>query len=385
MKTGVPIGRILGVRVRMHPTWFLVLALVILSVVAVGVPGADPMPVNLRWLVAIAAASLFFGSVLLHELAHALAARRRGMVVTDMTLFIFGGPPGVDQDAPDARSEAFIAASGPIVSLVLAAVGLGLWFVIPAGTGDVALLAGGVAWWVGMGNLLLAGFNLVPGFPMDGGRLLRALLWARTRDFMRATRLAALAGRAFALALIAGGIAWALNSELILGIWLAFIGWFLHQAAEGSYRRLEFSRLMTGIRVADVMEPDVAVVGPNLTLDTLVEQHLMTGRASFYPVTMDGTLVGTIDISQVSRVPRTQWAVTRVTDVMTRGEQMQTLTQPLSIMDAMHRFEETGMPAFPVVAEGERGELLGLVTREGMLRALRHRAVLRTQSTGERP
>jgi Zn-dependent protease/predicted transcriptional regulator len=385
VKPGLPVGSILGIRVRMHPSWFIVFALVVLAVVAVGVPGEELLPTNPRWAMALLVAGLFFVSVLLHELAHALAARRRGMAMNEVTLFIFGGPPGIDHDAPNARSEAFIAAAGPALSVGLATIGLGLWLLIGDPAGEIAQVASGTAWWVGMGNLVLAAFNLVPGFPMDGGRLLRALFWARTGDLLRATRLATLAGKAFAYGLMVGGLAWALGGEVILGIWLLFIGWFLKQAADGSYRRAEFNQLVHGIRVSDVMEQDVAVVGPNLTLDTLVEQHLMTGRASFYPVTMEGTLVGTVDIAQVSRVPRGDWPLTRVTDVMTRGDKMQTLTRPASVMDAMARFDESGAPAIPVVDEGERPELLGLVTREGVLRALRHRAVLRPQRSGEHP
>ncbi len=385
MKPGIIVGSVLGVRVRVHPSWIFIFALVILSLVAVGVPGEEQLPNNLRWVLAIAVACLFFVSVLLHELAHALTARRRGMTVDEITLFIFGGPPNVDQDVPDARTEAIVAGAGPLVSILLAVAGLAVWSVVGSGTTDAALLASGAAWWVGMSNLLLALFNLIPGFPMDGGRLLRAAAWGFTGDFMRATRIASLAGRAVAYGLIAGGLAWALGGEVILGIWLAFIGWFLNQAAAGSYRRVEFSQLVDGIRVQDVMEKDVAVVNPNLTLDTLIGQHQMTGRASFYPVTLEGTLVGTVDIAQVSQIPRSEWPMTRVTDVMARGDEIQTLTQPLSVMDAMTRFEESGAAAIPVVDEDDRRQLLGLVTREGLLRALRHRSVFRPQGSGERP
>ncbi|HSH22215.1 MAG TPA: site-2 protease family protein [Candidatus Caenarcaniphilales bacterium] len=385
MKLGLSIGTVLGIRVRLHPSWFLVFALVILSLVAVGVPGEEELPNALRWLLAIVVATLFFGSVLVHELAHALAARRRGLAVDEITLFIFGGPPSIEQDARDARSEAIIAGAGPLVSIVLAGLGFALWAVTGDAAGDAARVASGVGWWLGMSNVVLCGFNLIPAFPMDGGRMLRALMWRVTGDNMRATRFASLAGRAFGYGLIAGGFALALSGAIVLGIWLAFIGWFLNQAAQGTYRRVEFTRLVDGIRVSDVMEQEVAVVGPNLTLDTLVEQHLMSGRASLYPVTMEGTLVGTVDIAQVSRVPRSDWPVTRVTDVMTRGEEIQTLTRPASVMDAMTRFEETGAPAIAVVAEDDRRELLGLVTRDGLLRALRHRAVLRPYRGGERP
>ena len=383
MRPGVPIGRLFGVRVRVHPSWFIVFALVVVSLATVGVPGERELTDSLRWSLAIIVAAFFFLSVLIHELAHALVARRRGVRVDEITLFIFGGPPAVEREAPDARSEAFIAAAGPVVSIAIALVALGIWAVLGAAAGDVALLVRGVAWWAGMSNLLLSAFNLIPGYPMDGGRLLRAVLWGVTGDFMRATRLAALTGRVFAYGLIAAGVAWAVGGEIIPGIWLALIGWFLNQAAEGSYRRVEFGRLVDGIHVRDVMERDVAVVGPNLTLDTLVQQHVMAGKASLYPVTVDGELVGTVDMSQISRVARGEWPTTRVTEIMTRGDDVSTITSPETGMDAMTRFEETGAPAIPVVAEDDRRRLLGLVTRDGLIRALRRRAALRPQASGE--
>lgn len=383
MRGGLPFGRVLGIRVRVHPSWFVVLALVVVSLAALGVPGEAELPQGVRWVLGFIVAGLFFVSVLVHEVSHALVARRRGLVVDELMLLIFGGPPSVEQEAPDARSEALIAAAGPFVSIVVAGVGLALWLLVGNAQGEAAQVIAGAGWWLGTSNLVLAAFNLIPGFPMDGGRLLRALLWRVTGDFLRATRLASISGRVFGYGMIAAGLAWALGGEVVLGIWLAFIGWFLNLAAEGSYRRVEFSRLVEGIRVRDVMEEDVAVVNPNLTLDTLVEQHLMSGRASLYPVTMDGSLVGTVDIGQVSRVPRSDWPVTRVTDVMTRGENLSTLTRPASVMDAMSRFEETGAPAIPVVAEDDRRRLIGLVTRDGLLRALRHRAALRPQGSSE--
>lgn len=382
MRPGLPIGRLFGIRLRAHPSWFIVLALIIVSLAAIGVPGEE-IASEQRWAIGLAVAGSFFLSVLVHELAHALVARRVGVPVEEVTLFIFGGPPGVERDAPSPRAEAAIAAAGPALSLAIALVGLALWGVLEPIPGDAARVAAGVAWWVASSNLLLGVFNLVPGFPMDGGRLLRAVVWGITRDYMRATRVAALTGRAFGYGLIAAGVAWALAGEIILGIWLALIGWFLNQAAEGSYRRIEFGRLVEGISVRDVMEQDVAVVSPNLTLDTLVEQHLMSGRASLYPVTTDGELVGTVDLGQVGRVRRSDWPSTRVTDVMTRGEQMSTLTLPAPVMDAMTRFEETGAPAIPVVAEENRRQLLGLVTRDGLIRALRTRAGLRRRGSGQ--
>ena len=372
------IGRVLGVEIRLHPSWFVIFALVTISLATLGSPaGERQLPDAMRWLLAVVVSVLFFASVVVHELAHALVGRRLGILVKEITLFIFGGAAALEQDTPNARTEALVAAAGPIASLVTGGAFLAVWGLTRGNELDVVRLIGAAAFWLGTMNLLLAVFNLVPGFPMDGGRLLRSIIWGVTHDFVRATRIATLVGRAFAYLMMAAGFMRAISGEVIEGLWLAFIGWFLNQAAEASYKRVAVEKLVEGIQVRDVMDRAVPAVGPNLTLDTLVDQHLLGGQASLYPVTHDGDLVGTIDIAQVSRVPRSEWPVTRVTDVMTRGKGLVTLTEPDPLWQAVTRFEETGTPAIPVV-DGETGRrLLGLVTRDGVFRALRARAQLR--------
>jgi Zn-dependent protease/predicted transcriptional regulator len=380
---GLGLGRILGIRILIHPSWFVIFALVVFSLATLGAPAGDGAALSApaRWVVAFIVALLFFASVLVHELAHALVARRRGVQVSEITLFIFGGAANLEQDAPDPRTEAVISAAGPLASILLGGIFLGAWFVTRGADVEVLQAFSGISFWLGVSNLMLAVFNLIPGFPMDGGRLLRSLIWSVTKDFVRATRVATLVGRAFAYGLIALGFVIALNGggvdSVINGIWLAFIGWFLNQAAESSYRRVEFERLVEGIRVRDVMDREVPTIGPNLTIDTLVDQHFLTGEASLYPVTMDGDLMGTIEIGQVSRIPRTNWPVTRVTDVMSRGGALVTLTEPQTLMDAVSRFEESGLSAIPVVDGEDARRLVGIVTRDGLFRAIKHRAALR--------
>lgn len=379
---GVSIGRILGVRILLHPSWFVIFALVIITIVGSlsgdGIPG-QRVSLGLRWVIAIGFALLFFGSVLVHELAHALVARRRGLVVSEITLFIFGGAANLEQEAPDARTEALVAVAGPLSSLVLGAAFLAGSFLFPASAraDDVSEIPRTIMVSLGGANLLLAVFNLIPGFPMDGGRLLRAFVWGVTHDFLRATRVATLIGRALAYVLIGVGFFLALNGQVVNGVWLAFIGWFLNQAAETSYRRVAIEKLVEGIAVRDVMDRDVRVVNPNLTLDTLVDQHLLSGEASLYPVTLDDELVGTVEIGQVSRVARTSWPHTRVTDVMSRGDAMVVMTEPEPLWDAVSRFEESRINAIPVVDAETRRKLQGLLTRDGVFRALRNRAHLR--------
>jgi Zn-dependent protease/predicted transcriptional regulator len=372
------LGRVLGVEIRLHATWFFVFLLVVVSLATMGTrPGETPVSLPVRLLLAALVAVLFFGSVVLHELAHAVVARRHGIMVREITLFIFGGAATLEQESPDPRTELLVAGVGPLSSAGIAGVFFAAWLLLSGSGSEPLQVLAGPALELASINLLLAAFNLIPGFPMDGGRLLRAVVWGATKDFVRATRIATRVGRIFAYLLIGIGFVIALRVDVVGGLWLSFIGWFLNHAAEASYKRVALEKLMEGIRVQDVMEREVASVSPNLTLDTLVDQHLLSGRASLYPVIHDGDLVGTVEIGQVSRVPRGDWSVTRVTDVMTRGTGLVTLTEPQPLWQAVTRFEESGTPAIPVVDAEDGRRLLGLVTRDGVFRALRARAQLR--------
>jgi Zn-dependent protease len=375
---GFTVGRLFGVEIRLHVTWFLVFVLVVLSVPSVSLSGEAELSAVARLTVAGVVALLFFASVVAHELAHALVAKRRGIAVKEITLFIFGGAAKLEQESPNPRTEALVAAAGPITTVVIALLFGAVWAGLRDNDAEIVQIVAQSALWLGSINLLLAVFNLIPGFPMDGGRVLRALLWAGTKNFVRATRIATLVGRAFAYLLIGIGVVIALRTgDFIGGLWLSFIGWFLSNAAETSYRRVALEKLIEGVRVHDVMERNVAQVSPNLTLDTLVDQHLLSGQAMFYPVVLDDVLVGTVDIGQVSRIPRANWPLTRVTDVMTRGPAMVTVSEPDTLWQAVTRFEETGTPAIPVVDASDPRRLLGLLTRDGVFRALRARAQLR--------
>ena len=206
---GIPIGRVFGVRILLHPSWFIIFALVVVSIAFLFTNAQSPsrlewtMPI--AWIAGVVGALLFFLSVLIHEMAHALVARRRGLEVTEIILFIFGGAANLEQDAPNARTEALVAVVGPLASLVLGGLFLGLWSIVPPP--QHAADAGGVLYdlapILGGSNLVLALFNLIPGFPMDGGRILRAIVWGISGDFLRATRVATLVGRLIAYGMIA--------------------------------------------------------------------------------------------------------------------------------------------------------------------------------------
>lgn len=378
---GMKLFSVAGVRVMVHPSWFVIFALVVATLASVG---GEEVGGNLntasRWIVAFLVAILFFGSVLVHELSHALVARRFGINVPQISLFIFGGVASLDEEAPSARAEGLIAVAGPLASGLL---GAGFFGIAYVARGVDSPMADVVFWtcnWLGLSNVALAVFNLIPGFPMDGGRILRAILWAVTRDFMRATRIASVFGRVVGQIIIIGGIFWSLQGDPIDGIWLVLIGWFLSRAAATSYKQAALERLVEGINVGDVMDANVPVVNPTLTLDTLADQHLMAGQSGFYAITNGDQLIGTIDVDQIRRVPRGQWTTTRVGEVMRQGDDIVTLTQPQPIMDAVNRFEQSGAQAFPVVAVDDARHLLGMITREALLVALQKRAKVQAQA-----
>lgn len=376
MRAGFPIGRILGIGIRLHLSWIFVVALVVVFMGDSELPGAPLLDLPLRWAAGIAIALLFFVSVLAHELAHALVARRWGLPVEELTLYVFGGSMTVDRQPPRPRAEAEIALAGPLLSLAVGAALFAGWWLTTMVQGPLSSAAGWVALWVAMANVLLGGLNLAPGLPMDGGRIVRAAVWARTGDYVRGSRSAAASGRTIGLAIIAGGLAVAALGDVAIGLWLTITGWFLRQAAGLSYRRAEVGRLVEGVRVGELMDADVAVIGPNLTLDTLLDQHSMSGGVGLYPVTVDGALVGTVEVSRLRRVPRAEWSMTRVTEVMTVPDDAAALTVETAAMEALMRFERSRASAFPVVDKGNRRLLRGILTRDRLIEALQRRAAL---------
>lgn len=378
------IGPLLGVRLVVSLSWLVVFVLIIVALEALQVFPAE-IPAVVRWLGAALVGLSFFASVAVHELAHAFVARRAGVPVSEVGLAIIGTQGQLERRAATPRAEAAIAIAGPLVSLAIGGLLMGLWAAVGRDPASALLVVGEVAWLLGMSNVLLGAVNLLPGFPFDGGRLLRAVLWARTQDFMRGSRLASLAGRALAYAVIALGLAWAATGEVLNGAWLALLGWFINQAARMHFRRLEVNQLVEGLSVGDVMDREYPVIGPNLTLDTLLEQQALEGTVSVYPVTDDGRLVGALDIERARRHPRGRWTSLRVGEVMTLADRLPPLTTLSSVMDALLFFDRTRARALPVTDGTAARRLVGMLTREGLIDVLRARSRAASQlATAER-
>ncbi|MGH2456273.1 MAG: M50 family metallopeptidase [Candidatus Limnocylindria bacterium] len=360
------IGSIAGIRIALHPSWLVIAFLVTYSLAVGALPdtfgGWDPA---LYWVVAASVAALFFASVLAHELSHALVAGRFGIKVSDITLFIFGGAASLEGDARTPRQEALIAFAGPLCSLALG----GLLYAVNLVVGQPQVSA--VVGWLAYINVALGAFNLIPGFPMDGGRILRALLWKLRGDQFAATRNAAAVGRGFGYLLIVGGVFVAFQTGgLFSGIWLALIGWFISTAAEATVAQMSVQRSLQGVKVRDVMDPEPPSVSPNETVADLVNERLMRGEGrSFLVRHDDGGLAGIVTLTDVKRVAREAWPTARVTDLMTRYADLAVVHPEDELSEALNQLQEREVNQLPVVDEDGRS-VVGLLTRAGILRLI---------------
>jgi Zn-dependent protease len=373
MGPGWKVGRLAGIDLAIHPSWLVIAFLVTYSLAEFQLPGEVPgWSTPAYWLVGAATAMLFFASVLAHELSHAIVARRFGLRVEGITLFIFGGATTIDEDSRTPREEALIAIAGPAMSVLIGVVLLGLNLVIDQP--QLAALIG----WLGFINILLGIFNLIPGFPMDGGRVLRAILWRLRGDRLRATRNAALVGRLFAYLLIGFGVFLALRpgGSIFSGLWLALIGWFLSNAAEATMAQAGVEHSLRGVRVRDAMELDPPAVSPNEPVADLVQERLLRGEdRSFLVRHPDGGLAGIVTLGDVRRLPRESWQGVRVTDIMTRFADLATIGPDAPMADALRLLQEREIGQLPVV-EDEGRNPVGMVTRRGILRLLEARMKL---------
>ena len=366
MGPGWRVGRLAGIDLAIHPSWLVIAFLITYSLAESLFPRQFPgWPAGTYWIVAGATAVLFFASVLAHELSHALVARRFGLKVEGITLFIFGGATTIDSDSRTPRDEALIALAGPATSLVLGAILVGGGFLIEQE--QIAALVG----WLGFVNVALGAFNLIPGFPMDGGRVLRAFLWRVRGDRLLATRNAAVVGRAFAYLLIGVGVFVALQpGGLLTGIWTALIGWFLSNAAEATLAQAGVEHTLRGVRVSDAMDESPPAVSPNESVADLVQERMLRGEERSYLVRHDdGGLAGLVTLGDVRRLPREDWPEARVTDIMTRYGELATIGPNEPLADALRLLQAREVGQLPVV-EAEGRVPVGMVTRRGILRLI---------------
>lgn len=382
-KFGFRVGQIGGIEIRIDLSLAIVFALITLSLGKGLFPDWHPdWGGFVTWSTALAAAFAFFASILVHELSHALVGRTQGIPINAITLFVFGGVAQLEREPHTWRAELLMAIAGPITSLVIGVLSL---MAATAFAGPVDLEDGERALsalnpvatlliWLGPVNIVLAVFNLVPGFPLDGGRVLRAILWGITDDLLRATRWASMMGQGFAWFLIMLGIGMmlglrvpVLGGGVITGMWLALIGWFLNNAALTSYRQLMVRETLEDVPVSRLLRRHWIEVPPEMRLDALVDEHLMQSDDRAFPVVLGGELVGLVCLEDIRRVPRKAWPTTSVGDVMTPRDRLATIDICIDAADALQSLSQSGVNQLPVM---EEGTLAGLVTREDILKWL---------------
>lgn len=361
---GIRIGRIFGIPIYVHYSWFIIFALITFSLRTQFAYMHKNWSPTQHWTLGIITSLLFFGSVLFHELSHSVVALRYKVPVVAITLFVFGGVSHIEREGSNPKQEFNIAVAGPASSFVLA----GIFYLIYRYSASVEMVQAAAKWlaWI---NLALGLFNLAPGFPLDGGRLLRAIAWGITKNFDRATEIASRAGQVLAFVLILIGIWQALNGNWIGGLWLAFIGWFLLNAAQESYAQVAIRNSLTGVRASDVMSGDVPTVPRDMSLEDYVHEVLRTGRRA-HIVLGNGIPVGLITLQSVRSIPRDEWPNTSIQAAMRTADQIHFASPTEPVLSILERMQKEDINQMPVV-DGEH--IVGMIGRDSILRVLQTR------------
>jgi Zn-dependent protease/predicted transcriptional regulator len=374
MPGSLSLGRVAGIPLALHYSWFLIAGLISLSMAARFAAAHPDWARGTVWGTAIVTALLFFASLLIHELAHAMMGRAHGVPTRSITLFALGGVAQMERESPSAKVEFLIAVVGPLTSLAIG----GLCLAAAAAIGwsldeGAAGVAGSIAGWLGSINVMLALFNLIPGYPLDGGRVLRALLWWRSHDQVKATRQASLAGQAVAFLFIAFGIVQAFGGAGFGGLWLALIGFFLLTASQQSYMQVAVINLLSGVRVGDVMTDECETVDASTPLRAVVDDKMLRSGRRCVMVSRGHSVVGLVTPQELSSIERHRWDDVTAGDVMRRLDQLRTITPDASAADALSEMVRQDVNQLPVVTNGR---LDGVVSRAHLLRLIQTRAEL---------
>jgi len=359
----IPLGRIFGIVIDLDYSWFLVFGLLTWVLAVTYFPSEFKNWSTVEyWLLGALTAVMFFVSVLLHELGHSVVAMRYKVHVPRITLFIFGGVSQIAGEAPSAGAEFSIAIAGPVVSFAIAAL---CALLQPLVTAISPLLA--TAKYLALINGMLALFNLIPGFPLDGGRIFRAILWGVTHDFRKATLIAANTGRFFGFLFIAFGVWLALRGNFFNGLWIAFIGWFLESAAVAQVQQQVMQGLLAGHKVSEAMGGDYTAISAHTTLERVVQDHILgSGRTSFV-VMSDSEVLGLLTLHAIRQVPRAQWPTTTALQAVIPAGQMQWIRPDAELWTAMEKMGRNGVDQLPVMTDKR---LLGTLSRDDLIHYL---------------
>lgn len=361
MRSSFRLGRILGIEIRIHISWLLIFAFLTWSLAVGYFPSLLPNVSTVEyWTLGAISSIALFASVLAHEIGHSIVARRNGIPVKDITLFIFGGASNITKEAESAGAEFRMAFTGPFVSFVLGALFLAIYFAAGGSSSKTAFNA--VMVYLGQINIVLGAFNLLPGFPLDGGRVFRSIVWKINHDAMKATRIAATTGQVIAYIFIFGGIALAFVIG-ISGLWLAFIGWFLASAASASLQQSVLLEALKGVKVKDIARSSIQTGQPSLTIEKAMSIMLESNQRAL-PVIEDGRMTGLVSMTDIKRTSRDNWPVETIDRIMTPAASVKTVAPDDDLTKVVELMQSEGYNQLPVMSDGQ---LRGMVSRSDLM------------------
>lgn len=371
IRNAIRLGKVFGIEIGLDYSWFIIFVLITWSLAGHYLMVYQGWSPGFRLGLALVTALLFFISILAHEFGHSLVAKSVGVPVRSITLFIFGGVAQITREPKRPLHEFLIAIAGPLVSFGLAAAFGALWL-----AGRLSSVPGleALGGWLGRINLILGLFNLFPGFPLDGGRVFRSVVWGLTGNLNRATRLAGAIGQGVAWLFILVGIWQIFSGNWANGLWIAFIGWFLNSAALSSVQQVALRDLLKGQTVRRVMMTDCPRVSPTQNLEQLVYDTILPSGRRCFPVMEDGQVLGLVTMHRIKEVPREAWPQTNVSQVMIPEAQLLKARPDEELYEVMERMSEDGVNQLPVV--DQNGQWIGMVARDNILNFLRTRSEL---------
>ena len=373
MPSSFKIGKIAGIEIGVHWSWLFIFALVTWSFATGILEQFFPEWSDARrWVVGGIVAIIFFLSILLHELAHSFVAKARGIEVKGITLFIFGGVSNLGREARSAGEEFQIAIVGPLMSLLIGALFAVAWAALRGPAPGVAAVAGYLAFI----NGIIAAFNMLPGYPLDGGRVFRSIVWWRNRSLLRATKISAKTGEYVAYLLMGLGALQVFTINPIGGMWMILIGWFLRGASAGSYQQMVSEVALDGVTAGDVARKDYVTVTPTMTVAELVDEHLLSGHGRCFPVVAAQELLGLISLTDIRNLERERWVDTSVYRAMTPFEQLQTVASGEDARAVLQTLGEKNVNQVPVV---DGRWLVGMVSRADILRLIQVRHAMKSE------
>ena len=362
--------RLFGFTVSVDASWFIVAVLLTWTLAQQFAADYEIGPTT-YWLMGLAGMLGLFASIVVHEFAHSLVARRRGVPIRGITLFIFGGVAEMEREPPNAKTEFLVAIAGPIASVLIAGACYGLYW-LGVRTNWPAPV-NGVLQWLAIINLIVVGFNLVPAFPLDGGRVLRSILWHYKQNLRWATRVTSTLGSIFGMLLIGFGIFSFMAGNFIGGIWMGFIGLFLLSAARMSYQQLILRRELEGEPVSHVMRTDVRTVPPDITIQQCVEDYLYRYDYKMFPVARNGDLVGCVTTRRIKEVPRDQWDRTTVGEIVNGCTGENTISPDADAMQALSKMQRNQLSRLMVV---DHGQLQGVFSLKDVMNLMARKVEL---------